>query len=49
MNRAQRRAHRRLWLLLVLLLPAVFVAALAAKTRVERGVVNPAAVQIRDK
>lgn len=49
MNRAQRRAHARLWPLLVLLLVAVFAAALVAKTRVERAAIDAAAAQVGDQ
>lgn len=49
MNRAQRRAHARLWPALVLLLAAVFAAALAAKARVERAVIDATAVQVGDE
>jgi hypothetical protein len=31
MTRPLRRAHRRVWLLLAVLLPALYVAALAAR------------------
>ncbi|MBY0567746.1 MAG: hypothetical protein K2P70_10560 [Hyphomonadaceae bacterium] len=49
MNRAQRRAHARLWPLLVLLLVAVFAAALVAKTRIERAEIDAAAAQVGDE
>lgn len=49
MNRAQRRAHARLWPLLVVLLVAVSAAALFAKARVERATIDAAAAQAGDE
>ncbi|MEQ1819015.1 MAG: hypothetical protein ABL871_10425 [Terricaulis sp.] len=49
MNRAQRRAHARVWPVLIVVLLAVSTAALVAKVRIESAAVEAAAISSEDE
>ncbi|MBC7767666.1 MAG: hypothetical protein H7124_02660 [Phycisphaerales bacterium] len=49
MNRAQRRAHARLWPILILVLLSVSAAALVAKARIDSAAIEAVAVLAGDE
>lgn len=49
MNRAQRRAHARVWPILVLVLVAVSTAALVAKARIEGAAIEAVVIPTEEE